>query len=47
MDVNFYLFSNYKNRNKAFWKSFWNQSIEHQKDAKWLKDLKGGITIQN
>ena len=31
---------------KAFWKSIWGQSVEHQRDARWLKDLKAEVDIE-
>ena len=32
---------------KKFWGDIWSQSVDHNRDAKWLKDLQSEVNVTN
>ena len=33
-------------KSKKFWGDIWSESVDHNRDAKWLKDWQGEVTKQ-
>ena len=31
---------------KQFWENIWSQSADHEKDAKWLQDLRSEVNVR-
>ena len=31
---------------KQFWENIWSQSADHEKDAKWLQDLRSEVNVK-
>ena len=34
-----------ENQNKRFWGDIWSKSVDHNRDAKWLKNLQSAVSV--